>query len=136
MATTTKTKDKASKGKKKAVKAKAKVMRPDDGCRAIARAIADTKNPMSSSQVRILRALRKQKSPIDRGTLKELVGIGREGLYSAEWLNGLRELANTRPACIVIDQETEGLHGGYLHSITKTGIARLDQAEKAAKSAK
>lgn len=99
-----------------------------DGCRDLAK-MADGK--LSVDQCRILRALGSVKGKaIDRGDLKELVGIGRAGLYSSSWLNGLNELDSSKLIKIESHEPTEGGRAKFVHSITAKGKETLAKLEK------
>lgn len=113
----------------KAKKAAGTHRKPDDGCRAVAKA-SDGK--LNSAQVRILRFLKTQKKPVDRTAIKVGVGIGAEGLYSADWLHGLWALDNSKWIKIEEHEPTEG-KAKHWHSITMKGKELLEKCEKSAK---
>lgn len=99
-----------------------------DGCRDLAK-MADGK--LSVDQCRILRALGSVKGrAIDRGDLKELVGIGRQGLYSSSWLNGLNELDSSKLIKIESHEPADGGRAKFVHSITAKGKELLAKLER------
>lgn len=82
----------------------------------------------TSDQIRILRALKGSKGAITRGDLKELVGIGRDGMYSQKWLDSLKDLETRKLLKIKIAEEGSE-HRGYTHEITALGTNNLEKAE-------
>lgn len=103
-----------------------------DGCRGLAKA---SEGKLTVDQCRILRALKAAKKSIDRADLKEAVGIGRHGLYSSAWLNGLNELDESKLIKIEAHEPTEGNRAKMVHGITAKGIDLLAKLEKGAKEA-
>lgn len=89
---------------------------------------------LNADQIRQLQALVDGKGKeLDRGDLKEAVGIGREGKYSQKWLDALWALARKRPPLIII-ANYEGDRKAY-HSITAAGKQALEKAKNSAKKA-
>lgn len=121
---------------KKVVKAKkAKGSRPArDDARLVGKASGGVLN---ADMVRILRALKAagtapDKKDISRGDIKEAVGIGRDGKYSAKWLGSLWALNEKK--FIFISESEEG-HHAHGHAITAKGKEVLAKAEAEAKKA-
>ncbi len=89
---------------------------------------------LNADQIRQLQALLDANGKeLDRGDLKEAVGIGREGKYSAKWLDALWALSRKRPPLIVITNY-EGDRKAY-HYLTPEGREALKKAKLAAKAA-
>jgi len=127
---------KPAKAKKEPKPKKAKGTRPaKDDARIVAKASDGKLNP---DQVRILRVLKAAKKAVDRGDIKEGVGIGRDGKYGASWLKNLWALQAHRPKYITIEQPepAQGERPKHFHQITKDGKDILETAEKAAKAVK
>lgn len=81
--------------------------------------------------VKILTGLRKLGGgPVDRAAIKEVVGIGRDGLYSKAWLDTLKGLEASR--FVTINRDAEGSRG-YLHTLTASGRKALEKLEAAFK---
>ena len=115
-----------------------------DACLRMSR-LSDGK--VSSQQVRVLVALAwVTKSPhtdsagrlaITRSDLKELVGIGRDSLYSQSWLADLWELtkkSKDQPAPLVnIEEDDSTGRPRHIHSITAAGRKLVEKLTKAHK---
>lgn len=142
MATTTKTEGKKTKNKKtesKKISAKTTTNGKADKQHDASRHLASfSEGKLNTAQVRILMALRAAKtSPtdkkIDRSDLKELVGIGRDGLYSKQWLDSLKALAEEKLIGIYVNEDES--KRGFVHALTAKGAQNLKSLEEKANKA-
>lgn len=104
-----------------------------DGAEQVAKA---SEGKLITSQVRILRALKKSSKPMTRLQLKEAVGLGHKKGFHIKWLKALRELA-PKYIKIKLEEGGDGEQAKNYHSITDAGKNLIKEAEaNAAKAAR